>query len=176
MSFIKTYHDEPYPAISPLRPELSQKGQTVLVTGGAQGIGFSLSKAFAQAGAATIIIVSRSPQTIESGIKKIKQEVPGYTGNLVAKTCDVGDPASTKQLWESLNKEGLLVDVLVLNAAASGTMGPLVDTDLDVIWREFNLNVRGNIDFVQRFVAQIRAKPNGHKKVSHSFAVEHALM
>jgi NAD(P)-dependent dehydrogenase (short-subunit alcohol dehydrogenase family) len=165
MSFIKTFHRKPYPTISPSRPELSQAGQTVIITGGAQGIGFSISKAFAQAGAATIVIASRNLATIDSAIKTIKQDVPDFAGRIIAKECDLGDAASIQKLWESFDKEGILIDVLVLNAAKSGLKGPLVDIKLDSIWDEFSTNIRGNLDFAQRYFKQIRATPNGHRKV-----------
>lgn len=55
----KTYRASPYPAISPTKPENNLTGQTVLITGGATGIGLASTKAFAAAGAARIILVSR---------------------------------------------------------------------------------------------------------------------
>src|SRR5688500_11030595 len=40
-------HRHPYPAISPLKPDNSQKGKIVIVTGGGAGIGaVSFSKSF----------------------------------------------------------------------------------------------------------------------------------
>lgn len=168
MSFIKKKHSEPYPAISPLRPELSQVGQTVLVTGGAQGVGYSISKAYAKAGASTIVIASRRLETIKAAITKIKADVSAFSGQLIAHTCDVSDLASIEKLWNTLKNDGTVVDVLVINAADTRSIGPLVDTDLRQIWDEFNANVRGTIDLAQRFFNQNKASPNGHKKVSHS--------
>jgi NAD(P)-dependent dehydrogenase (short-subunit alcohol dehydrogenase family) len=172
MSFIKTIHKKPYPAISPTRNELSQTGQTVLITG-AQGIGYEIAKAFAQAGALRIVIASRNIETINDSAVALKKAVPDYQGELIAKVCDVGDSSSTAKLWEALEAEDIIVDVLVLNVAISGARGPLVDTDLELIWKEFNINVLSHIDFAQRFVKQIRARPNGHKKVIyHGFEEE----
>lgn len=168
MSFIRKTHSDPYPAISPSRPELSQVGQTVLITGGAQGVGYSISKAFAQAGASTIVIASRRVETIKAAISKIKEEVPAFSGQLIAHTCDVSDLASIGQLWNLLKQEGTVVDVLVINAADTRSVGRLVDTDLQQIWGEFNANVRGTIDLAQRFFTQNKNSPNGHKKVGNS--------
>ncbi|KAF4826565.1 hypothetical protein CGCTS75_v008959 [Colletotrichum tropicale] len=53
---LKTYHKEPYAAISPRLPELSQQDNTVLITGGSEGIGFAIAKAFIEASAKEIVI------------------------------------------------------------------------------------------------------------------------
>lgn len=37
--FTRTVHRDRYPSIDPTSPKLSQKGQTVIVTGASQGIG-----------------------------------------------------------------------------------------------------------------------------------------
>lgn len=176
MSFIKTVHSEAYPAISPRKPELSQHGQTILVPGGGQGVGFLIAKAFAEAGASNIVIASRNSETIAAAVQSIKESVPNYRGNLITKVCDVGDLASSKQLWEFLSKDKVIVDVLVLNVGKAATRGSLIDTDLEDIWDEFNINVRGHLDFTQRFVKQNRAAPNGHKKVCHLEIADLILM
>ena len=165
MSFIKIKHKRPYPAILPSRPELSQEGQTILITGGGAGIGYAISKAFAQAGAAKIVIVGRRLDVLKHATVKIKQEVPEFTGRLSALKCDVSDLKSTEELWNVLHAENIIIDVLVLNAAVIQTTGPLIGTDLQQIWDEFNANVRGTIDFAQRFFKQSEVNPNGHRKV-----------
>lgn len=47
VSFTKTWHNKPYAAIDPMRPELSAKVKFVVVTGGATGIGKAIAVAFA---------------------------------------------------------------------------------------------------------------------------------
>ena len=43
ISFTKKWHSEPYPYISPTRPELSARGKNVIVTGGGTGIGNAIA-------------------------------------------------------------------------------------------------------------------------------------
>lgn len=97
----------------------------------------------------------------------MKADVPEYSGRLVTYICDVGDLESIAKLWESIHEDGFLVDVLVLNAAKAATSGRLVDTNLVAIWQEFETNVRGNIDFAQRFFKQNAISPNGRRKVGN---------
>lgn len=47
-TFTKTIHKTTYPTIDPARPELSQAGRTVVITGGSAGIGFAIAQGFAQ--------------------------------------------------------------------------------------------------------------------------------
>ncbi|KPI40686.1 uncharacterized protein AB675_10801 [Cyphellophora attinorum] len=126
---------------------------------------YSIAKAFAQAGAARIVLASRNAATIRGSFADIKKDVPGYKGALISKVCDVGDTTSTAKLWESLKAEDIVIDVLVLNVAINGARGPLFDTDLELIAKEFFVNVLSHIHFAQKFVKQNSEAPNGHKKV-----------
>lgn len=55
-----TYHSTTYDRIA-RHNGLDGQGKTILITGGASGVGYSISKAFAEAGVARLTIVSRSP-------------------------------------------------------------------------------------------------------------------
>lgn len=55
----KTYHTQPYDRI--LNHKFNGTGKTVLVTGGASGIGLAISRAFAETGV-RVAIVSRSAE------------------------------------------------------------------------------------------------------------------
>src|ERR1700759_240433 len=62
---VTEWHNDTYEAINPKRPELSQAGKTIVITGAGQGIGREIVDAFAQAGAGTIHILGRTKQTLE---------------------------------------------------------------------------------------------------------------
>lgn len=165
-SFTQTVHHKPYPAISPTLPALSQAGKTVLITGGSSGIGYAIARGFAEASASTIIITGRRSDVLRNAASQLTEEIPGFKGRILGRTCDVSDPRSVALLWSDLEKEGTVVDVLVLNAARLDTKGPLLHTPLDDAWAEFLTNVRGNLDFAQKFNGLNELHPNGVKKVS----------
>ncbi|KAH6867586.1 putative short-chain dehydrogenase [Thelonectria olida] len=149
--FTKTVHRAPYPAISPSRAELSQKGKSVLITGGHTGIGFAISRAFAQAGADKIIIVGRRGDLVRSAASRVASEFPSV--QVVGHTCDIADLASVDQLWKALAGEGTLIDVVVLNAAKV-TLQPILGLGRDTAWSDYLLHVRSNLDFVERLFRQ----------------------
>lgn len=149
----KKVHRTAYPAISPLRPELSQAGNTVLVTGGATNIGLAITKAFVQAGAKRVIIVGRRAAVLESAKEEILAEATKNTsgGNnnnnqkveVMTRSVDLTDLAAVRRLWAGLAQAGVTVDVLVLNAAQPGAFQSLLDMGADAVWERMEANVHG---------------------------------
>ncbi|KAK0719058.1 hypothetical protein B0T21DRAFT_351819 [Apiosordaria backusii] len=167
---IKTLHRESYPAISPLRLENNQAGKTVLVTGGAGGVGFAIAKAFVQASASHVIIVGRRQGFIQDGVKRLEAEAraAGTDTKISGYSSDVADQQASENLWAGLKENGIVVDVLVLNAMALGPTGPLVDADLESVWKAYEVNTRSLLDHTQRFYKQEGGKQKYLVSVSSS--------
>ena len=91
----------------------SLEGKNAWVTGGCYGIGFAIAKAFAQAGAKTIIFNARHAEGVAKAIEDYKaagiENVKGYV-------CDVTDEKAVKELVEQIHKEVGQIDILVNNA------------------------------------------------------------
>ncbi|OPB45241.1 short chain dehydrogenase/reductase [Trichoderma guizhouense] len=114
-------HKTSYPAISPSRPALSQAGRTVLITGGSGGIGYGIALAFATAGADRVIIVGRDEAKQQAAAAGLATEAgPGSHTKFEGRAASPGSPENIDSLWDALASEGVLVDVLVLNAAVTG--------------------------------------------------------
>ncbi|KAM0553139.1 hypothetical protein ACHAPJ_007689 [Fusarium lateritium] len=152
----KTTHRNVYPAIDPSRPELSQAGRTVLITGGATGIGFAIAQAFIKAGAATIIIAARRTKVVSEASASLQDEArrSGYPAHVIAETCDVSETKTVDALWKNLENKGVKVDVLVLNAAKFTETKTLLDLGADEVWSQFEANVKGPIYMTDRFNKQ----------------------
>lgn len=86
---------------------MKTEGNTVLITGGATGIGFSLAEAFAKAGNDVIICGRR-----ESKLRKAKEKLP----NIYTKVCDLSKPEERKFLFEWATSNFKDFNVLVNNA------------------------------------------------------------
>jgi NAD(P)-dependent dehydrogenase (short-subunit alcohol dehydrogenase family) len=160
-TFTPTFHREPYPAISPSRPELSQAGRTVLVTGGSGGIGSAITEAFLAANAAKVIIIGRGKAALDkavSGFVNVKTE-----GRIEGRACDMSSPEAIGKLWKGLGDDGIHVDVLVLNAAAIPEPKTILELGTGAVWKDFEVNVRAQLDFVERLHNQSGEAKNNHK-------------
>lgn len=160
-NFTKTTHRSSYPAIDPTRPELSQKGRTVLITGGGTGIGFGIASSFIQAGAGTVIIAGRREQVLIDAKKQLDQEAQraGKEPRVIAQVLDVTDKAAVAALWLDLKDKGIEVDVLVLNAAKFSPLQTIFELGSDEVWSMFEANVHGPLMLAEAFAKQGGDKP-----------------
>ncbi|KAL6866703.1 hypothetical protein J3F83DRAFT_121434 [Trichoderma novae-zelandiae] len=155
-------HRTAYPAISPARPALSQAGRTVLITGGSGGVGYGIALAFAAAGAARVIIVGRDQAKQQAAAESLARDAgPDSRTKFEGRAASPASPEAIDALWDALDAEGALVDVLVLNAAVTGNVmqDSLWTAGWESIWDRFIVHVRSINHYSERFWKQ-----NGDKK------------
>ncbi|KAL8367249.1 hypothetical protein RB599_010300 [Gaeumannomyces hyphopodioides] len=146
----KTVHATSYPAISPLRPELSQAGRTVLITGGGSGCGLNVAKSFVAAKAARVVIVGRRIDTLAAAQKELEEEAAKLSSPSVIlhRQCDVAVDADVEKVW--VDAEIGPVHVLVLSAASfQKDPKSLVDFGYKNLWPLFETNVKGNLHMTE---------------------------
>ncbi|EXJ93470.1 hypothetical protein A1O1_01862 [Capronia coronata CBS 617.96] len=158
----KAIHRTPYPAILPTRPELSQAGRTVLVTGGGTGVGFGVARNFVQASADTVIIVGRRAAVLDTAASSLEQiaKAAGTSTKIITKTCDITNIAQIEALWKDLSAQKITVDVFVSNAVKFTEPKPLLELGADEVWSQMEANVKAPIYFAQQFCTQ----PGGGQK------------
>ncbi|KAJ3858674.1 short-chain dehydrogenase/reductase [Lentinula novae-zelandiae] len=155
LNVTRTHHHDTYPAISPIKPSLSQAGRAVLITGGGGGIGFEIARSFAKASASQIVIVGRRGAVLDVAAVKLREEFKGTTTQFIARQGDIGDDASISSLWDFLNSQNIFIRVLVLNAAHFYPLGPdTLKMDKRELMEGFNVNVGGNFLMTVNFVNQ----------------------
>ncbi len=115
------------------------KSKRVFVTGAASGIGYQLALAFAREGA-NIIAIDLAADSLE----KIKLEVEGLGVQCRTEVLNVTDTAAYTALFETLEADNQLPDVLLGNAGIS-IVKSWFDTGVDDWERQFEVNVRGVI-------------------------------
>ncbi|CAK7205096.1 hypothetical protein SEUCBS139899_007861 [Sporothrix eucalyptigena] len=154
--FTKDYHRKTYPAIDPARPELSQAGRTVLITGGGTNIGKAIATAFATAHANKVIIVSRNQAVLEAAVTELQAHAASIKSPtaFASYPVDVAKDEEVIALWKNLALEGTIIDVLVLNAALFAQPKLLHDVGIDRLWQEFEVNVKGPLHFYEKFRKQ----------------------
>lgn len=159
-STTKTFHHAPYPSISAVNPQNTQAGKTVLITGSASGIGYATAHKFAQANASRIIISGRDSETLKKAAARLEkeeeeeeEEAKSKPSEILTRVLDINEESSIDELWKSFADEGIVIDILILNAAdtSGGPVNPLLDA-----WPQFramfNTNVFGNVLMAARFL------------------------
>lgn len=126
-SFTRTYHKQPYPEISPSRPELSAAGKVVFITGGGSGIGKATAIAFAQAGAKVVAIFGRRIGNLLSAAEEISKANPAGNTTVVTEGVDISQrPALEAAFANAVNKAGgAKVDIFINNAGVLQPRNPL---------------------------------------------------
>jgi NAD(P)-dependent dehydrogenase (short-subunit alcohol dehydrogenase family) len=152
----KTVHQEPYDAISPTRPELSQAGRTVLITGGGTGAGLAMAHAFIQASAAVIVIVGRRAEVLEAARLKLEDEAKsvGTNTRIIAHPCDGTKVSDIDALWQYLGDQNIFVDVYVANAAKFTEPKPMMELGTEEVWSQVETNVWSPLYFTEKFCKQ----------------------
>lgn len=170
--FVKTVHNKPYAAIDPSQPSLSAAGKTVLITGGATGIGFSIARSFAAAGASTIVLLARRAPTLDAASGAIKKEYPETqvltyptditNVNEINKTFDSAIAAATNRS----------IDVLITSAVYTLNGHSTLEYAEEVKRGSFETNVFGNLELVRKFLSL--PFPSGFKKTVLDVSTEGA--
>jgi NAD(P)-dependent dehydrogenase (short-subunit alcohol dehydrogenase family) len=108
-------------------------GQVVLVTGGGRGIGASIARELAAAGA-KVAVAARTREQVD----EVAREVGGLALEL-----DVTDRAAVERAVAETERELGPVDLLCANAGIGGPDGATWEVDPADWWRVFEVNVLG---------------------------------
>lgn len=136
--------------IGPKKELHDLSGRVAVVTGGANGIGFQISRQFAQA-KARVIMVNRKEEQGDEAIKQIKEETPGADVDWVG--CDLGSLKEVKQVFGDLRAKLDRLDLLILSA---GINTNTFDLDADGIDRHFGVNFLGQFYAINLLYPLIR--------------------
>lgn len=99
-----------------------QSGKVFVVTGGATGVGFEVSRILYEKNA-TVYIATRTASKIRNAIDNIKKQCPASRGRLEAMVLDLANLETIKPAVESFVSKEQRLDVLFNNAGVMGT-GP----------------------------------------------------
>ncbi|WP_376096364.1 SDR family NAD(P)-dependent oxidoreductase [Roseomonas sp. CCTCC AB2023176] len=125
---------------------------TVLVTGGASGIGAGLARAFHARGA-TVVIAGRDPARLA--------RVAGACPGMETEVLDVADPASIARCAAAIGERHPDLDTLVNNAGIQRLLdfAAGIPPDPAAIAEEVNTNLLGLINVTSAFLPLLRRQP-----------------
>ena len=158
--FTSQHHSTSYDFISPLHLDLS--GKSIMVTGTAfeSGVGFAAATAFARAGASAIAVADLHGVSA-SLVAKLKSEATAARRrepNVISYTVDIAKPESVEKLREAFDRDfGGRLDILVNNAAHMEPYESFLQSDPDVSWRTWEVNVHGLVNMARAFLPMLLA-------------------
>ncbi|KAK6391433.1 hypothetical protein LTR65_004597 [Meristemomyces frigidus] len=141
-TFTKDVHNDTYPAIDPAKANHS--GHAVFISGASKGVGRAIAISFAKAGASYIAVGARSGLSeVSEAIKKAAKDSGRSEPSVLALKLDVTDRKSVEDAAARIEKEFGKLDVAINNAGVLGGTTLIADSDPDVWWNTFTVNLRG---------------------------------
>ena len=113
------------------------RGQVALVTGATRGIGLAIARALAGEGC-NLIVTARS----ESALARVSRELASAQLQVMAHSCDVGDPRSVDALFRAARQRFKRLDILINNAGIAHPNLPVEKLPF-LVWKDVlqtNLN------------------------------------
>jgi len=139
-------------------------GKVAVVTGASKGIGASIAKHLAAAGASVVVNYASS----KAGADKVVAEITSTGGRAIAVQGDVSRKADIDRLFVETEKAFGPLDILVNNAGIY-EFSPLENVSAEHFHRQFDLNVLGLVLTTQEAVKYFR--PSGGSVVNISSVV-----
>jgi 3-oxoacyl-[acyl-carrier protein] reductase len=116
------------------------QGKVAIVTGASKGIGASIAKHLAGAGASIVVNYASSKE----GASRVVAEIEGDGGRAIAVRADVARAADVDRLFSEAKKVFGRVDIVV-NSAGIYEFAPIEQVTEEHFHRQFDLNVLGSI-------------------------------
>ena len=131
------------------------QNKVALVTGGAQGIGKTISEELVRNGAHVVL----GDVNLE-GAQATAEAINNNGGSASAVKIDVSNPAEVKQVFDSILKDKKPIDIMINNAGITrdGLMVRMKEADWD---RVLNINLKGTFLCSQQAAKQMMKQKSG---------------
>ena len=113
-------------------------GRVALVTGASRGIGEATATLLAEQGA-HVVLSSRKAEDLE----KVRAKIVATGGAATVMAAHAGSSADIQRLIADIDQQFGRLDILVNNAATNPYFGHISDTDMGMVDKTLQVNVRG---------------------------------
>ncbi|MNY20026.1 2-dehydro-3-deoxy-D-gluconate 5-dehydrogenase [compost metagenome] len=131
-------------------------GRVAVITGSTRGMGLEMARALGAAGAA-VVVSGRDAGAARDAASQLEAEGIRATGI----ACDIADLVSVRAFADKVLATFGRVDALLLNAAASGVVGPMLEQGEKEFDDVMAGNVRGNFVLVNALAPQMIERRDG---------------
>src|SRR5215472_12698892 len=129
---------------------------TTLITGASGGIGYELAKLFGRDGH-NLALVARSGDSLAQVARELESKF-GVAGKTVA--LNLATPPAPKFLYDQLQREGVVVDIVV-NNAGFGVFGEFAQMPQEEIAGQIQLNIAAPTELCRLFLPPMLARRSG---------------
>ncbi|MBD0415805.1 SDR family NAD(P)-dependent oxidoreductase [Oryzicola mucosus] len=148
-------------------PDLS--GRIALVTGASRGIGYSVAKQLAAAGAHVVAVA----RTI-GGLEELDDEIKSAGGQATLVPLDLTDMPGIDRLGGAINDRWGKLDILVANAGVLGVISPIGHVEAKVFDKVMAVNVTGTWRLIRSVDPLLRNSEAGRAVIVSSNAAHSA--
>lgn len=134
----------------------SLEGKVALITGASKGIGQSIAELYGAAGA-RVVVSSRKQDAVNAVAKSITDKGQ----QAIAIACNVSDANEVQQLIDQTIAAYGAIDILVNNAAANPSFGPVVQTNESAFDKIMNVNVKAPFELAKKVYPYMKEKKSG---------------
>ena len=135
----------------------TSSGKTALITGASSGIGYELTRCFAQDGH-NVIMVANQEDKLQQAAQQISTEFPLIRVETVS--IDLSRDGAADRLYSEVQDKGLQVEFLV-NNAGFGDKGPFLENELDKELSLIHLNVITLVTLTKRYLREMVNRGSG---------------
>ena len=128
---------------------------TVLITGASGGIGYELARLFA-CDRDNLVLVARSGDKLA----QVAAELQSPSINVKTIALDLASPPAPKFLFDQLQREGVVVDILI-NNAGFGAFGEFAQMSEEEILGQISLNITALTELTRLFLPPMLARRSG---------------
>jgi dehydrogenase/reductase SDR family protein 4 len=132
------------------------KNKVALVTGGGRGIGKSIARRFAEAGA-NVVIASRKQEALEATAK----EFSSLPGKVVPIVCHVGKLDQIENLIKETEQQLGPIDILVNNSATNIGHGPALQVEDSMLDKIIEINIKAALRLIRLVVPKMIERKSG---------------
>lgn len=164
-TFMKVIHSNTYPFIDPTT-QSDHTARAVFITGGNRGIGKAIAISFAKAGASFIGMGCNDGfADVKSEIEIAAQRAGRPTPEVLCLPLDVTNSRSVAAAADQVKSRTSRLDVLVNNAGFMTPALPVTETDADLWWKTFEVNLKGTFLICKYFTEQLIGAVDGLKTI-----------
>jgi short-subunit dehydrogenase len=127
-----------------------------LVTGASRGIGAATARALGAQGA-HVILTART----QGGLEEVEEAIHASGGSATIAPLDLADADGVPRLAAAIAERWHALDVLVLNAAMLGSLGPVSALDAKELAKVMTLNVSAQAALIASFDPMLRRATAG---------------